>query len=109
MSNALSEGRYPRQPDRIAVLTICKEDFRKFNDRNGNIVLEYLSTLIKDLKKRGLDPDIYKRQKENLEEVKSLVVKGKKKSHLIFLRGHFLIVCLTGQYFKVGQIIFPFL
>jgi hypothetical protein len=79
MSNALSEGRYPRQPDRIAVLTICKEDFRKFNDRNGNTVLEYLSTLIKDLEKRGLDPDIYKRQKENLEEVESLVVKGKEK------------------------------
>ncbi len=77
MSNALSEGRYPRQPDRIVDLTICKEDFRKFNDRNGNIVLEYLSTLIKDLEKSGLDPDFYKRQKENLEEVKSLVVKGK--------------------------------
>jgi hypothetical protein len=80
MSNALSKGRYPRQPDRTSILTICKEDFRNFKDRNGNIIIEYLSSLIKDLKKRGLDPDIYIRQKENLEEVKTLVVKGKEKA-----------------------------
>jgi len=79
MSNALSEGRYPRQPDRTAILMICKEDFRKFKEKNGNVVIEYLSTLIKDLENKGLDPDIYKRQKENLEQVKSLLVDGKEK------------------------------
>ncbi|NVM16121.1 MAG: hypothetical protein HWN80_00290 [Candidatus Lokiarchaeota archaeon] len=76
MSHALSKGRYPRQPDGSAVLATCREDFRKFKDRNGNIELEHLSTLIKDLEKRGLDPDIYKKQKENLEEVRSLITKG---------------------------------
>ena len=76
MSHALSKGRYPRQPDGSAVLASCREDFRKFKDRNGNIILEHLSTLIKDLEKSGLDPDIYKKQKENLEEVRSLIAKG---------------------------------
>jgi hypothetical protein len=73
MSHALSKGRYPRQPDGSAVLATCREDFRKFKEKDGNILLEYLSTLIKDLERRGIDPDIYKKQKENLEEVKSLI------------------------------------
>ena len=79
MSNVLSKGSYPRPPDGKAILTTCREDFRKFEERNGNLLLEYLSTLIKDLEKRGIDPDIYKNQKENLEEVKNLIVKGEEK------------------------------
>ena len=76
MSHALSKGRYPRQPDGSAVLATCREDFRKFKERNGNILLENLSTLITDLEKRGLKPDVYKKQKEHLEEVRALIVKG---------------------------------
>jgi hypothetical protein len=76
MSHALSKERYPRQPDGSAVLAKCREDFRKFKERNGDVILEHLSTLITDLERRGIDPDIYKIQKENLEEVKSLIKKG---------------------------------
>ena len=80
MSHALSKGKYPKPPEGPTILTACREDFRKFKDRDGNVVLKYLSTLIKDLENRGFNPDIYKIQKENLEEVKSLVVKGKEKT-----------------------------
>ncbi|MFX0074492.1 MAG: hypothetical protein ACFE96_03560 [Candidatus Hermodarchaeota archaeon] len=76
MSHALSKGRYPRQPDGSAVLATCREDFRKFKDRNGDVILEHLSSLITDLERRGIDPEVYKKQKENLEEVKSLIKKG---------------------------------
>ena len=76
MSHALSKGRYPRQPDGSAVLALCREDFRKFKEKDGNVILEHLSILIKDLENRGIDPDIYKKQKENLEEIRSLIRKG---------------------------------
>jgi hypothetical protein len=79
MSNALSEGRYPRQPNVATVLTTCGEDFRKFKEGNGTILIEHLSTLIKDLEKKGITPDIYKTQKENLEEIGKLIIKGQEK------------------------------
>jgi hypothetical protein len=76
MSHTLSKGRYPRQPEGSVVLAACREDFRKFKERDGNILLEHLSTLIADLERRGIDPEVYKKQKENLEEVRSIIVKG---------------------------------
>ena len=76
MSHALSKGRYPRPPEGSAVLATCREDFRKFKERNGVVLLEHLSTLITDLERRGIDPDFYKKQKENLEEVKNLIAKN---------------------------------
>ncbi|MFX1448925.1 MAG: hypothetical protein ACFFCG_12485, partial [Promethearchaeota archaeon] len=72
-------GKYPRQPNGSAVLATCREDFRKFKEENGNALLEHLSILITDLERRGIDPEIYKRQKENLEEIKSLIKKGEEK------------------------------
>ena len=79
MSNTLSKGRYPRQPDGSAVLAACREDFRKFKEEKGNVLLKYLSTLITDLEESGLDAKIYKKQKEQLEDVKSLIKKGEEK------------------------------
>jgi hypothetical protein len=75
MSHALSKGKYPRQPEGSVVLAACREDFRKFKEKDGNALLEHLSTLITDLERRGINPDIYKKQKENLEEIKSLIEK----------------------------------
>ena len=79
MSNALSKGRYPRQPDVAAVYTSCREDFRKFKERDGTVLSEYLSTLITVLERKGINPDIYKIQKDNLEEIKKLIKRGKEK------------------------------
>ena len=80
MSHALSEGKYPKPPEGPAVLTACREDFRRFREQNGNVLLEHLSTLITDLENRGLDPAVYKIQKESLEEVKALVAKGQERT-----------------------------
>ena len=79
MSHALSEGKYPKPPEGPAVLTACREDFRRFREQNGNVLLEHLSTLITDLENRGLDPVVYKTQKERLEEVKALIAKGQER------------------------------
>jgi hypothetical protein len=79
MSHALSEGKYPKPPEGPAILSACREDFRKFKEKNGNVLLEHLSTLITDLEKRGLDPEVYIRQKENLEQVNTLVVRGEER------------------------------
>jgi hypothetical protein len=79
MSNTLSKGRYPRQPDGSAILATCREDFRKFKEEEGNVLLKYLSTLITDLEESGLDPRIYKKQKEQLEDIKSLIKKDEEK------------------------------
>ena len=80
MSYVLSKGRFPKNPDGTNILTKCSEDFRKFKDRNGMIFLEYLSILIKDLEKNGINPDNYKKQKENLEEIRTQIVKGEEKA-----------------------------
>ena len=80
MSNALSEGRYPRHPDITTVLTTCREDFRKFKENDGTVLSEYLSTLITVLETKGINPDIYKIQKDNLEEIKTLLAKGQEKT-----------------------------
>ena len=79
MSHAISKGKYPKQPNETVVLTTCREDFRKFKERNGALLLEHLSTLIKDLEKRGINPEIYKNQKQELEEIRELVIKGTEK------------------------------
>ena len=80
MSNALSEGRYPRQPNIATVLTTCREDFRKFKEKNGTELSEYLSTLITVFETKGINPDIYKIQKENLEEIRTLLEKGQERT-----------------------------
>jgi hypothetical protein len=79
MSNALAKGKLPKNPDENVVLTKCWDDFRKFKGSNGTIILEHLSTLITDLEERGLDSDVYKKQKEHLEEIKSLIKRGEEK------------------------------
>ena len=80
MSHAISEGKYPKPPEGPAVLAACREDFRRFKEQNGNVLLEHLSTLITDLENRGIDPAIYKIQKESLEEIRNLVGKGQERT-----------------------------
>ena len=76
MSYALSKERFPKKPDVAYVSEICRKDFKNFNERNGTVLLEHLSTLIKDLEKKGINPEIYKKQKQDLEEIRELLIKG---------------------------------
>ena len=61
MSYALSEGKFPKKPNGLIISKVWEEDFKNFKENNGTILFEYLSTLIKDLEKRGIDPEIYKK------------------------------------------------
>ena len=79
MSYALSEGKFPRKPNGLIISKACEEDFKNFKENNGTILFEHLSTLIKDFEKRGFDPEIYKKQKQDLEEIRELVMKGAEK------------------------------
>ena len=79
MSYALSEGKFPKKPNGVTISKLCKEDFKNFKERNGTILMELLSTLIEDLEKRGINPDIYKKEKQDLEEIRELIIKGAEK------------------------------
>ena len=80
MSYALSKGKFPKKPNGVTISKLCEEDFKNFKERNGTILLEHLSTLIKDLEKRGINPDIYKKEKQDLEEIRELITKGAEKA-----------------------------
>ena len=79
MSYAISEGKFPKKPNEVMISKRCREDFKNFKERNGTILLELLSTLIKDLEKGGINPEIYKKEKQDLEEIRELITKGAEK------------------------------
>ena len=79
MLYALSKGKFPKKPNEVIISKLCQEDFKNFKERNGTILLELLSTLIKDLEKRGINPEIYKKEKQDLEEIRELFIKGSEK------------------------------
>ncbi len=79
MSYALSEGKFPKKPNGLIISKACEEDFKNFKENNGTVLFEHLSTLIKDFEKRGFDPEIYKKQNQDLEEIRELVKKGAEK------------------------------
>jgi len=63
MSYALSKGKFPKNPKGVTISKLCEEDFKNLKERNGTILFEHLSTLIKDLEKKGINPDIYKKER----------------------------------------------
>ena len=79
MSYAISKGKFPKKPNEVMISKLCKEDFKNLKERNGTILLELLSALIKDLEKRGINPEIYKKEKQDLEEIREFIIKGAEK------------------------------
>ncbi len=73
MSYALSSERYPKKPDVAYVSEICKKDFKNFKDNYGTVLMEHLSSLIKDLESKGINTDLYANQKDVLESVSELI------------------------------------
>jgi len=73
MSYALSSERYPKKPDVSYVSEICKQDFKKFRDNWGTVLIENLSSLIKELESKGIKTDLYTKQKDVLENVSELI------------------------------------
>jgi hypothetical protein len=76
MSYALSKERFPKKPDVAYVSEVCRKDFKKFKDNNGTVLIEHLSSLIKDLETKGIKPDLYTKQKDALESVSELIKMG---------------------------------
>ena len=73
MSYALSKERYPKKPDIVYVSEICRKDFKNFKDNWGTVLMEHLSSLIKDLESKGINTDLYAKQKDFLESVSELI------------------------------------
>ena len=73
MSYALSKERYPKKPDIVYVSEICRKDFKNFKDNYGTVLMEHLSSLIKDLESKGIKTDLYTKQKDVLESVSELI------------------------------------
>ena len=73
MPYALSSERYPKKPDVAYVSEICRKDFKNFKDNWGTVLMEHLSSLIKDLESKGINTDLYAKQKDVLESVSELI------------------------------------
>ena len=73
MSYTLSKERFPKKPDIAYVSEICRKDFKKFKEKNGTVLIEHLSSLIKNLETKGINTDLYTKQKDVLENVIELI------------------------------------
>ncbi len=73
MSYALSSERYPKKPDIGYISEICRKDFKNLKDNYGTVLMEHLSSLIKDLESKGIKTDLYTKQKDVLESVSELI------------------------------------
>ncbi len=76
MSYALSKERFPKKPDVAYVSEICRKDFKRFKDNEGTVLVEHLSSLIKDLETKRIKTDLYTKQKDALENVSELIKMG---------------------------------
>ena len=76
MSYAFSKGRFPKSPDVVYVSEICKKDFKRFKENNGTELINHLSSLVKNLEVKGIDTDLYTKQKDALESVSELIKMG---------------------------------
>ena len=79
MIEVSSKGKYPKESNRGNLLEICQKDFKNLRDRDCSAYISYLSTLITEYKKRGLNPELLKRQKLNLEKIRTLIDSGNEK------------------------------
>jgi len=76
LSYALSKERFPKKPDVAYVSEICRKDFKRFKDNEGTVLVEHLSSLIKDLETKRIKTDLYTKQKDALENVSELIKMG---------------------------------
>jgi hypothetical protein len=76
MSYTLSKERFPDKPDVSYVSEICKKDFKKYKDNKETVIIDHLSSLIKELEVKGIKTDLYTKQKEVLESVSELIKMG---------------------------------
>ena len=74
-----SKEKYPKEPRIGYNLDICRKDFEDFKERDYKAILAHLSMLVTDYQKKGLNPELIKRQKENLEDIKELIDLGNEK------------------------------
>lgn len=79
MSFVLSKGKFPRKPEEGNYLEICSKDFRGFKKEGLNPILEYLSSIVKQMEKKDKKNNIVEEQKQNLKEVAKLIEEGKDK------------------------------
>ena len=76
---AISQEKDPKDPRERNYLDICYKDFRNFKETNGEDIIEFLSSLVKDHEMRGNKPEIIKQQKRSLENVLKFVKQGSEK------------------------------
>ncbi|MFX1497772.1 MAG: hypothetical protein ACFFBH_09615 [Promethearchaeota archaeon] len=73
------QGRDPKDPKESNSLELCHKDFKNFKERNGDKIIELLSTLITNREIKRDRPEPFKQQKVNLIKVKSLIHEGKER------------------------------
>ncbi len=78
MSYAISKERFPKKPNIVYKSEICRKDFKKFENDTETVLIEHLNTLIKALEVRGIETDLYVKQKDALESVSELIKMGAK-------------------------------
>jgi len=78
-TRVFSEGKDPKYPKNGNYLDYCRKDFRDFKDKDGSEIIKILSTLVKDMEKRGSKPDVIIQQKTSLENVMKHISEGNKK------------------------------
>ncbi len=74
-----SKGKYPKEPRNGNYLESCRKDFIDFKERDNKAIIAYLSTLVANYEKGGLNPRTIQRQKTNLKQIKELIDQGNEK------------------------------
>ncbi|MCK4779112.1 MAG: hypothetical protein KAT57_02945 [Candidatus Lokiarchaeota archaeon] len=77
MVYTIAKGKFPKKPEFGKVLEVCRKDFRKFKEDNGNKVIENFDFRIKSTAQIGTTNNILINQKENLESVRKLIQESK--------------------------------
>jgi len=80
MIQEISKGRFPESPRNPYNEELCTKDFFTFKEKTGTFTMEYLNMLVKEAEKRGINPEIYKLHKKQLEDVKKLIAEHKEKA-----------------------------
>ncbi len=80
MIQEISKGKFPDPPKGPFNIELCMKDFDNFKEKSGTFTMEYLNMLVKEAEKRGINPEIYKLHKKQLEDVKKLIVEHKEKA-----------------------------
>jgi len=71
------KGKFPRKPEYIKILEICRKDFKNFKEDNGEKIIENLDSQIKNTGQFTTPNNKSLVQKDNLERVRKLIQEGK--------------------------------